>query len=840
MTETARIELLHVDDEPDFADLTAEFLEQADGRFVVHTATTPDDGLDILADHDVDCVISDHNMPGWTGIEFLEAVRDRYPNLPFVLYTGKGSEEVASDAISAGVTDYLQKGTGTDQYELLANRIRNAVSARRATADADQRRHRLEQVLKTVPSCVVQLDDEGRFVFANDRGVEVLGLTESDLTDRAYNDPEWNITDLDGDPIPEPELPFRQVRDTGEPLYGFRHTIEWPDGTRKVLSVNGAPLFDADGRVESAVFSISDITDRVERERDLETTTARFEVLFENSPDMIDIHSGDGTVVGVNRRFCEVFDQPESDLVGRKVWDIDRQVDPEEIRTVWASMDVGDRHELETEFVRADGERFPVEVHLTRLPERGGDDRFMVISRDITDRRRRERELRQYRRMVDAMGETACIYDEEGRYVVVNQRLAEVYDTTTDALEGSHSDFLAEVRSQADGDPFRELLDGDRAEFRGELDAEFGDYGPAIVEYRLTPLVADGEVEGVVSVVRDITERRERERALEQARAEYEQLINGMNDAAWVSDTDGSFLEVNDAAAETTGYTRSELLSMGIDDIDPTVQGVDAARLDREEYDDGMRVFETVHEATDGERIPVEVSSSIVSYRGETAELSISRDISERKRRQRRLEEFASVVSHDLRNPLNVAQGRVELARADRVDDASDHLDQVERAHARMEALIEDLLTLARQGNTAPDVEPIELRSFVRTCWQHVATGDATLRVPGDGTIRADPGRLRRLFENLMRNSVEHATDTVTLTAGPLPDGFSVEDDGPGVPPDEREQVFEAGYSTASEGTGFGLSIVTQVAESHGWAVRLTDAHDGGARFEFTGVDTHE
>jgi len=833
MTEIDGIDVLHVDDEPDFADLTAAFLEQADDRFVVHTATTPDDGLDFLADHEVDCVVSDHDMPGWTGIEFLEAVRDRYPDLPFILYTGKGSEEVASDAISAGVTDYLQKGSGSDQYELLANRIRNAVSARRTAIDADQRRHRLEQILKTVPSCVVQLDHEGRFVFANDRAVEILGLAESDLTDRAYNDPEWNITDLDGKPIPESELPFRQVRDTGEPLYGFRHTIQWPDGTRKILSVNGAPLFDADGSVESVVFSLSDITERVERERDLEGTTVRFEALFEESPDMIDIHSGDGTVVDVNRRFCEVFDQPKSELVGRKVWDIDRQIDPEEIRDVWAGMDVGDRHEIETEYVRGDGERFPVEVHLTRLPEHAGEDRFVVISRDITDQKRRERELRRYRRMVDAMGETACIYDEEGRYVVVNERLAEMYDSTPEAMEGRSSAFLAEIRAQTDGDPFEELLDGDRAELRGELDANFGEYGPAVVEYRLTPLVVDGAVEGVVSVTRDITKRRRRERALEQARTEYEQLIDGMNDAAWVTDTDGSFRKVNEAAVETTGYSRDELLSMRIGDIDPTVEGPDAARLDIDAYDDGMRIFETVHETKGGERIPVEVSSSIVSYRGETAELSITRDISERKQRERRLEEFASVVSHDLRNPLNVAQGNVELARAEH---DSDHLDQVERAHARMQELIDDLLTLAQQGAPASDLAAIELRSFVESCWQHVATGEATLRVRSDAAIRADRGRLRQLFENLMRNSVEHASDAVTVTVGPLPDGFYVEDDGPGVPAEEREAVFEAGYSTAPDGTGFGLNIVSQVADDHGWSIRLTEGSDGGTRFEITGV----
>jgi PAS domain S-box-containing protein len=855
----ARIDVLHVDDDPDLADLTAELLEQVDEQLAVHTATHPDEGLRLLADREIDCVVSDQDMPGRTGIEFLEAVRETHPDLPFILYTAEGSERIAADAIAAGVTDYLRKSVGTDQYDVLANRIRNAVAARRATAEVERRRHRSEQLLKTVPSCVVRLDLEGRFVFANDRALEVLGLERDAVTDRTYNGPEWRITDLDGDPIPDAELPFRRVRDAGEPVYGVRHRIEWPDGTRKTLSVNGAPLFDADGAVESVVFSLSDITERVRRERELERTTARLEATFERSPDMIDVHTGDGTVVDVNRRFREAFDEPESELVGRKVWEFDRRMDPEAVREVWAGMDAGERRELETEYVRGDGERFPVEVHLTRLPGAGDGSRFVVISRDITDRKARERELRRYRHVVDAMNETACIYDEHGRYAVVNERLAAVYDATPEAMAGRESDFLAEIRHRADGDPFAELLDGEREEYRGELDSEFGAYGRAVVEYRLTPLVVDGHVEGVVSVARDVSDRKRRERELERARAEYEQLINGMNDAAWVIDADGSFLAVNDAAVELTGYTRSELLSLGVEDIDPTADRDPLAKTDGEGDVDGTRVFETVHETKAGERIPVEVSSSAVSYRGRPAELGVARDIADRKRRERRLEEFVSVVSHDLRNPLNVARGSVDLART---GGGSEHLDRAERAHERMQELIDDLLTLARQGDAVTDVEAVDLRPLVETSWEYVATGDATLRVRTDRTLRADQGRLRQLFENLIRNSVEHgstsnrtesgdsvergstnsrpeADDAITITVGALPrgDGFYVEDDGVGIPADERETVFDAGYSTAEEGTGFGLSIVTQVAEDHGWTVAAAEGDAGGARFEVTGVE---
>ncbi|TKX76818.1 response regulator, partial [Halorubrum sp. SD626R] len=109
------IKILHVDDEPGFADMAATFIEREDDRFDVKTVTSPDEGLQHIKTEPVDCIVSDHDMPEQTGIEFLESVRDEYPSLPFILYTGKGSETIASDAISAGVTDYLQKGNGTSQ-----------------------------------------------------------------------------------------------------------------------------------------------------------------------------------------------------------------------------------------------------------------------------------------------------------------------------------------------------------------------------------------------------------------------------------------------------------------------------------------------------------------------------------------------------------------------------------------------------------------------------------------------------------------------------------------------------------------------------------------------------
>ena len=202
-----------------------------------------------------------------------------------------------------------------------------------------------------------------------------------------------------------------------------------------------------------------------------------------------------------------------------------------------------------------------------------------------------------------------------------------------------------------------------------------------------------------------------------------------------------------------------------------------------------------------------------------------------------RLEGFASVVSHDLRNPLNVAQGRVALERE---TNDSMHLEAAARALDRMEGLIEDVLTMAREGDDVAedDLRTVRLSDVVDDCWSAVETGSATMTLVDDLRFRAAPSRLTRLVENCFRNAVEHGGSDVTVTVGALPDddGFYIEDDGPGIPEGDRARVFESGFSTGTGGAGLGLSIVKGIAEAHGWRIVAVEGSDGGARFEIADV----
>jgi signal transduction histidine kinase len=203
-----------------------------------------------------------------------------------------------------------------------------------------------------------------------------------------------------------------------------------------------------------------------------------------------------------------------------------------------------------------------------------------------------------------------------------------------------------------------------------------------------------------------------------------------------------------------------------------------------------------------------------------------------------RLEEFATIVSHDLRNPLEVASNRLALAAE---DCESEQLVRIRDAHERMETLIDDVLTMAQAGNTVDEVSAVDAGAVARSAWETVPTDGASLTVVDEFTLQADESRLLQLFENLFRNALEHGSEDAAVTVGATSYGFYVEDDGPGIPPDDRADVFEFGHTSTEEGTGVGLAVVEQVAHAHGWTVNLADADgagaDGeegvGARFEF-------
>lgn len=263
-TEGDTIRVLHVDDQPDFAEMAAIFLERADDRFHVETVGSASEGLDRLADGSFDCVVSDYDMPRTDGIEFLRDVRERYPDLPFILFTGKGSEEIASDAISAGVTDYLQKESGTDQYTILANRIQNYVE--RSRAEREQRRQL--DAIETAREGISILDEDGCFVYVNRAFADLYGYEPEEMVGE-----HWEHIYRDED--------VEQVRDEILPL--VEESGHWHGETTGLRADGSTFVEDHSLATTEAGELICTVRDITEQKR----YTRRLETLIDNLPGMV-------------------------------------------------------------------------------------------------------------------------------------------------------------------------------------------------------------------------------------------------------------------------------------------------------------------------------------------------------------------------------------------------------------------------------------------------------------------------------------------------------------------------------------------------------------------------
>ena len=355
----------------------------------------------------------------------------------------------------------------------------------------------------------------------------------------------------------------------------------------------------------------------------------------------------------------------------------------------------------------------------------------------------------------------------------------------------------------------------------------------------------------------------------------FEEMVETVGVGVGIYGADGRYLYVNRAYTDLLECDRESLAGTPIWEVVP--------EFDRERFEDYWDSFEggetrttqTVHEF-EGTAVPVSVVTTRKTIEGATYHFGTIRDITDLREREReleaqneRLEAFTGVLSHDLRNPLSVANGYVELLSED-ID--RDELELVDSALDRMGILIDDLLRLAREGQTIDDPAPVSLTAVAAAARNTVDTEGATIAIGDDIRFMADESRFQQLLENLMRNAVEHGSTSpdsearrdavehgstspdsearrdavehgggdVTVTVGALPDepGFYVEDDGPGIPPEDRETIFYPATSDSGPGLGLGLAIVKEVVDAHGWDVAVTESADGGARFEVTGVQT--
>ncbi|MFB6178114.1 MAG: PAS domain S-box protein, partial [Halorientalis sp.] len=462
--------------------------------------------------------------------------------------------------------------------------------------------------------------------------------------------------------------------------------------------------------------------------------------------------------------------------------------------------------------------------------------RIAGVATDITEHKERERDLRVRTRTMDEAPIGITITDPsqaDNPIIYANDRFLETTGYDREAVLGRNCRFLQGEKT--DPETVTEMRDAIDAEQPVTVDVRnYRQDGMLFWNHLVIAPVENeaGEVTSFVGFQQDVTERKARQEKLAASESRFRAVFESSHDALVIADDDGVYVDANPAACELFGVEYEELLGQRVSDFAP--EDFDFETAWREFLESDSQRGEFPLERPDGDRRIAEFSATTNVQPGQ--HLSALRDVTARKAREReierqneRLELLASTISHDLRNPLRSAQTNLRMAQR---ECESDLLDDIDAAHERMAELIDDLLTLARQGQAVTETEPVDLAAAAQEAWEGIETAEATL-VTDAVTAQADRSRLLQVFENLFVNAISHGREDVTVRVGPTDHGFFVADDGPGVPDDEREYVFEYGYSNAETGTGFGLAIVAEIAQAHGWTVELTDSDTGGARFEF-------
>ena len=624
---TDTIHVLHVDDEPEFSEMAAKFLKREDDRFDITTATTVSDGLERFQHESVDCIVSDYEMSDQNGLEFLQTVREAHPEFPFILYTGKGSEELASEAISEGVTDYLQKSTDRSQYTVLANRITNAVEQYNAKQTLKKSTERLSLFFEQSPLGVIEWNEDFEFARVNDTAVDILGYPEAELLGES-----WEVI--------VPRSDETQVDQTVSALLsneaGYKSVNRniRKDGSEIICEWHNRVVTDDDGAVVAIFSMFQDITEQQEHKEELTEITRRLELTLERTNTGIWEWDLQTDAVTWNETVERSLGLSPGEFEGTLDAFIDR-IHPDDLSRVEAEIDnaieTGSTYNTEFRMQHTDGDFRWIAVRGELVHDAQGD-RMVGVHHDITERKEQERERE---RIIDRVTDGIIELDSAWRFTLVNEQAEELVALDEDALLGQEFwEVFSEGRGTRFETEYREVMENRTA-------TSFVEYYPELDEwFDVTAYPKDDG--GIALYFTEVTERYERQRELERQNERFQYVEAAGQIGYWEIDvqseqpydvtlSDGVY-RVHDLPPDEEFDIEKGLQFYHPQDRPKVREAVERAVSEGVPYDLEVRLIT----ATDRERWvhsvgePVERDGEITKLRG------VFQDITDRKRHEAR------------------------------------------------------------------------------------------------------------------------------------------------------------------------------------------------------------
>ncbi|MHA2296415.1 MAG: PAS domain S-box protein [Candidatus Hodarchaeales archaeon] len=555
-----KINIMHVDDEEPFLDLTKIYLEKIDSNLDITMVTDPLRGLQLLETHDYDVVVCDYQMPSMNGLELLAKLRKQGNTIPFIILTGRGREEVAIQALNLGADYYLQKSTKSKVlFAELYHFISRAVERKRAGNKIRRHEQRLRDLFETMTEGVVFITPDGQIIEANSAACRILGLTRSEIKDRNYVAPEWDIIRPDGSPMPSEELAGPRAMSEKRPVKDIVMGVRRPDTSTSWIHVNAAPLVNEANELEGVVGTFTDITGRKKAEETLIESDEKLRNLIAAVPVAISITTPKGEILEANSAAWKMFNyDSKEDFLQAKApifWN-----DPTDRERFVTLLNRGTVKDFEATFKRNNGSVFRASLTSTMQATKNG---VQIVNsfQDITERKKMEESLKKseekFAKAFHSSPNSIAITRMADGYIVdVNDSFIRTYGYTREELvDRSVLDLNIWVNPKKRPEFIKALQEHEEVRnFDVQVRAKSGEIRTMLFSTEMIDL--DGEA-CMITTASDITERnravnalRERESDLAEFKELFSNVLDNTSAHVYMKDLESNYTYINKGTEE--------------------------------------------------------------------------------------------------------------------------------------------------------------------------------------------------------------------------------------------------------------------------------------------------
>ncbi len=835
--------VLFVDDEPDILEQAKLFLEKEKDGLDIDTVISAGKALELFEKNDYDCIVSDYQMPEMDGLSFLKILRnERQNSIPFIMFTGKGREEVAIEALNLGADRYLQKGGDPrSQYDVLAQAIIQEIEY----SQMEERENFFEISATHAPEAIFVSDKNANIIYVNKQASENLGYSIEELEDMKIFDLDPNFSSKNWNQH------WKKSRKKGKTRIESDHIKK--DGTKFSVELL---INHIEHMGEEYHFTFArDITDRKKMEKELSFESDLMESLMDNLPDFVYFKDEDARYVEVSESYAEMINMEKDEIIGRKVTDLysedeGNRMHEDDLRVIEEGGKIVDK---EDKITIPNGEtRWMSTTKIPRYDDEGNVIGMFGVSRDITDRMRLEKRIANERDMfVEGPVVVFSWLNESGWPIdYVSPNVEEVLGYEPEDFTGGDLVYTDVI---ADEDVDKVIEENREASERGEPRFEHSPYrivkknGDEIWVYDLTTIVRNdkGEITRYQGYILDITQQMERE---EESRLSKDIITKSpivvflwRNEEGWPVEF------VTEDVVDIYGYSPEDFTFENMKFID-TIHPDDRSRVREEVIESSKKGRERIsHEPyriitregnvrwiKDETYIKRDEKGNILNYRG------IQEDITQRKKAEEREEFLHSLLRHDVRNKAQIVQGYLELLRdTDLSEEQSELIEKASKASEVGVDIIEKVRTLRKVSEERRISEVgirVILKNVISGKESQASERDIEIDFEMEGCKVLGGPLLEELFSNLVENSIKHADcEKIRISGRKTSEEciITVEDDGKGISDEDKNKIFEKGFKSGKTGgSGLGLFLVKEIAESYGGSVEVNDSELGGARFD--------